>query len=90
MPLRQQNRETVAVENQFAMNELAQATGGLFYHSSNDLLKGLRQSFADGRDYYVLAYAPTNATAHGKFREIKVGAKTWWCALKCGYWEAAN
>ena len=47
------------------------ATGGVFYRNSNDLLKELRQSFADGREYYVLAYAPA-AVADGKFREIRV------------------
>ncbi len=86
------DRRTVAVENQSAMNELAQATGGVFYHDSNDLLKGLRQSFADGRDYYVLAYAPTNAAADGKFREIKVqvNGKNLVVRAKRGYWAAAN
>jgi VWFA-related protein len=92
MPRLQQDRETVAVENQSAMNELAQATGGIFYHNSNDLLKGLRQSFADGRDYYVLAYTPTNAAADGKFREIKVevDGKNLVVRAKRGYWTAAN
>jgi len=92
LPQLEQDRRTVAVENQSAMNELAQATGGVFYHDSNDLLKGLRQSFADGRDYYVLAYAPSNAAADGKFREIKVqvNGKNLVVRAKRGYWAAAN
>ncbi|HXJ92783.1 MAG TPA: VWA domain-containing protein [Terriglobia bacterium] len=92
LPQVEQDRRTVAVENQSAMNELAQATGGVFYHDSNDLLKGLRQSFADGRDYYVLAYAPTNAAADGRFREIKVevNGKNLVVRAKRGYWAAAN
>jgi VWFA-related protein len=92
LPQLAEDRRTVAFENQSAMNELAQATGGVFYHDSNDLLKGLRQSFADGREYYVLAYAPTNAAADGKFREIKVqvNGKSLVVRAKRGYWAAAN
>lgn len=92
MPQLQQDRETVAVDNESAMNELAQATGGVFYHNSNDLLKGLRQSFADGRDYYVLAYTSSNAAADGKFREIKVEVKgkNLTVRAKRGYWAQAS
>jgi VWFA-related protein len=92
LPQLKAERETVAVENQSAMNELAQATGGVFYHNSNDLLKGLRQSFADGRDYYVLAYASSNPAADGKFREVKVqvNGKNLLVRAKRGYWAEAN
>ena len=59
---------TSAFENQDAMNYLAAVTGGVFYHDSNDILKGLRQSFADGRQYYVLAYNSSNQASDSKYR----------------------
>jgi len=42
--------------------EIAEATGGTAFHDSNDLLGGLQRAFADGRDYYTIAYVSGNAT----------------------------
>jgi VWFA-related protein len=92
LPEIQQEKETIAIENQAALGELAAATGGIFFHSSNDLLKGLKQSFADGREYYLLAYVPTNRATDGKFREIKVQVrgKNFLTRAKRGYWTPTN
>ncbi len=88
LPMIEQQKDIRAHENQDAMTELAVATGGVFYHNSNDLLKGLRQAFADGREYYLLAYASTHKTPDGKFREIKVGVKGKEVVVRAkrGYW----
>jgi VWFA-related protein len=92
VPEVQSAKETSTAENQDAMNYLAEATGGVFYHDSNDILKGLRQSFADGRQYYVLAYDPSNGAADGKFRTIKVQVKgrNLMVRAKSGYWASAE
>ena len=66
---------TSDMENQDPMNYLAQATGGIFYHNSNDLSKGFHQSFSDGRSYYEFAYESTNPSTDGKYRAIKVQVK---------------
>jgi len=81
-----------AREQQDAMSFLATTTGGIFYHNQNDMLKGLRESLADGRSYYVLAYASTNHTADGKFRRIRleVRGKNLVVRAKIGYWAAAG
>ena len=80
------------LESQDAMNYLAVATGGVYYKNSNDMLKGLRQSFADGRQYYVLAYVPSNRAADGKYRTIKVlvNGKNLIVRAKDGYWGPAE
>ena len=52
--------------------EIAEATGGTAFHNSNNLLGGLQRAFADGRDYYTLAYVSGNANLDGKFRAITV------------------
>lgn len=78
----------VANENGDAMAELARETGGLFFENTNDLLKGIRRAFADGREGYTLAYIPTNTLMDGKFRKITVEAKgqKLHVASKTGYW----
>jgi VWFA-related protein len=92
LPRVQQQKETNALDTQAPLGELAAATGGVFFHSSNDLFKGMRQSFADGREYYVLAYVPTNPAADGKFREIKVQVKSGNVLVRAkrGYWATPN
>ena len=82
---------TSVMEKQDPMNFLAQATGGIFYHNSNDLLKGLRQAVADGRSYYELAYYSSNPAIDGKFRAIKVEVKDKNSVVRAkpGYWASA-
>ena len=82
------NRMTVAHENTDALTELARETGGLFFENNNDLLKGIRRAFADGRAYYVLAYVPKSTTQDGAFRHIAVELtnKKLRVTAKAGYW----
>ena len=87
-PQIQQLQYSMALEDQDAMAELASDTGGLFFRNGNDLLKGLRQALADGREYYMLSYVPTNRTSDGKFRAIKVdvSGRGLVARAKRGYW----
>ena len=82
------NTMTAAHENTDALFQLAHETGGLFFENSNDLLKGIQKAFADGREYYVLAYVPTNRDWDGKYRKIKVEVrgKRLSVTSKPGYW----
>jgi VWFA-related protein len=79
---------SAARESTDVLAELAHQTGGIFFENSNDLLKGLRQAVADGREYYVLAYAPENSAADGTYRKIVVTVKdtSWRVNAKAGYW----
>jgi VWFA-related protein len=72
-----------------AMEQLARATGGVYFHDG-DLLKQFRSALADGREYYVLAYMPKNGTRDGKFRSIAVETtdKKLSIRAKSGYWAA--
>ena len=92
LPEVQRAKESSAREEQGPMNYLAQTTGGVFYHDSNDLLKGLRQSFADGRLYYLLAYNSPNQLEDGKFHAIQVQVKgrNLVVRAKTGYWAPAK
>jgi VWFA-related protein len=70
--------------------EIASATGGTNFHDNNNLLTGLQRAFADGRDYYTLAYVSSNESLDGKFRAIKVQVRNRKVNIgaKRGYWAA--
>lgn len=76
------------IEESAALERLASATGGIHFHSSGDLAKQLGAAFADGREYYVVAYTPKNSARDGSFRAIRVeltkGNLT--VRAKPGYW----
>jgi len=81
---------TVAAGNATVMELLAQSTGGAFFQNSNDLVDGIRRSFADGRQYYLIAYTPVNKAMDGGFRRITVQVKdkSWSVQAKAGYWAS--
>ena len=70
------------------MEELAHATGGVYFHEGGDMLKQLRSALADGREYYVLTYTPRNTAQDGKFRRITVETtgRNLNIRAKEGYW----
>jgi VWFA-related protein len=75
-------------EESASMKEVAQATGGVYFHDSAEMLKQFRNALADGREYYVLAYAPKNGARDGKYRTITVETadKKLNIRAKAGYW----
>jgi VWFA-related protein len=75
-----------------SLSEIAAATGGTAFHNSNDILKGLERVFADGRQYYVLAYVPSSLNSDGKFHSISVRVRDskMLVSAKRGYWASAN
>jgi VWFA-related protein len=83
---------SAARESTDGLAQLARETGGLFFENSNDLMKGIRQAVADGREYYVLAYVPENNTMDGTYRKILITVKggKWRVNAKAGYWATGN
>jgi VWFA-related protein len=84
---------SVEFDNGSALAQLASATGGVYFHDSNDLQKGLHEALDDSRETYVLAYVPKNITQDGKFRQITVKVnlgnakgETVVIRAKAGYW----
>ena len=73
------------------LSGIAADTGGVAYQNSNDLFKGLERAFADGRQYYMLAYVPSNGAVDGKFRAITVRLNNDKLKIqtKKGYWADA-
>lgn len=74
------------------LTEIAAATGGTAFQNSNDILSGLQRAFADGREYYMLAYVSTNPNLDGKFRAISVRLQDAKLLVnaKRGYWATGT
>jgi len=88
LPALRRVAETAAWDNGSPMAQLARATGGMDFHNSNDVLKGIRQAFLDGRQYYLLSYVSKNSLADGTFRKITVRVKNQEVLVRArnGYW----
>lgn len=54
------------------MGELADGTGGFFFHNNNDLLEGFNRAASRPDVLYVLAFSPQNLRYDGSFHNIKV------------------
>ena len=74
------------------LSEIAAATGGTAFRNNNNLFAGLERAFADGREYYMLAYNPGNSNWDGKFRAIsvKLKDKKLQVSAKRGYWATSR
>ena len=62
------NREMVASD---VLAEVAEGTGGEFFHNDNDLKAGFG-ALAGSSVYYILAFAPSDVKQDGKFHALKV------------------
>jgi VWFA-related protein len=88
MPALMQDEDTVAWENGSPLAQLASATGGIYFHDNNDLLAGIHRAFDDERERYAIAYSPSNASADGTYRRIRVEIRNqnYKVYAKAGYW----
>ena len=82
----------IAVDQGQTLSEIAAATGGKAFQNSNDLAAGMKKALADGREYYMLAYVPSNEAQDGKFRkiEVKVRDASATVSAKRGYWASSQ
>jgi hypothetical protein len=55
--------------------ELADATGGTFFHNSNDLDGGFKRVAAVPEFFYVVGFSPENLKLDGSFHKLKVTLK---------------
>ncbi len=58
--------------NQDILAELAEATGGRFFHNSNDLGEGFRQIAMQPEFIYVLGFYPQNMKFDGSLHTLKI------------------
>jgi VWFA-related protein len=57
---------------QAVLKELTDATGGIFFHNSNDVDQGFRRVGAAPEYSYVLAFSPRDLNSDGRFHKLKV------------------
>ncbi len=73
-PFRQMFKEAEASMQTGALEELADGTGGIFFHGSNDLNEGFRRTAGTPEYTYMLGFAPKTLTGqtHSTYRHLKV------------------
>ncbi len=59
-------------ENGIILGELAEGTGGTFFHNRNDLDAGMLRAVASPDVSYVLGFSPQNLKLDGRFHVLKV------------------
>jgi VWFA-related protein len=60
---------------EFVLRDLAEGTGGTYYHNSNDLDAGFQRIASAPEFYYVLGFSPQNLKLDGRFHSLKVVIK---------------
>lgn len=71
----EKNEDVLRQDPRTGLDELATATGGLLFESTNNLRQAFDRIEGDLRNYYLLGYTPTNDNFDGKFRTIQVRVK---------------
>jgi VWFA-related protein len=67
-------RESALAEEDF-MAEVADGTGGTFFHNNNDMQEGLRNTASAPEFIYHLGFSPQNLKYDGSFHNLKVTLK---------------
>jgi VWFA-related protein len=68
-------QQEAATAESDVLGELADGTGGTFFHNNNDLQQGFRQTGATPEFMYVLGFSPQNLKFDGSYHSLKVTAK---------------
>jgi VWFA-related protein len=76
LSIKTQYQSQSAVAEEGIMEELADATGGRYYHNNNDLKAGFAEVAAAPEFVYVLGFSPQNLKLDGAYHTLKVTLKT--------------
>ena len=68
----ERNEDLLRFDPRGGLGELADETGGVLIHDTNDLSAGLRRINDDMRGYYLISYIPKNEDYNGRFRQISL------------------
>ena len=75
MTLKARYQSQSAVAEEGIMEELADATGGRYFHNNNDLKAGFAEVAAAPEFVYVLGFSPQNLKLDGAYHALKVTLK---------------
>jgi VWFA-related protein len=86
-----QYKQASMIESENVMADLADGTGGSFFHSNNDLQAGLNSLVSEPRYLYLLTFSPTTTKANGAYHGLKVKVDRSGVSLKArrGYFAPA-
>jgi VWFA-related protein len=87
-PLRTQFISTEELVQSEVLAELADGTGGTFFHNRNDIDQGLLQAAEEPQVSYLLGFTPQNLKLDGKYHHLKVtltGKQKWNIQARRGY-----
>lgn len=87
-PLRMSFISTEELAQSDVLAELADGTGGTFFHNRNDIDQGLLQAAQEPEVSYVLGFSPQNLKLDGKYHHLKVsltGKQKWSVQARHGY-----
>jgi hypothetical protein len=73
--VRQEFEHKRAYADEGVMQELADGTGGTFFHNDNDLKAGLDRLAARPEIIYVLGFSPQNLKPDGSYHPLKVNVR---------------
>jgi VWFA-related protein len=65
-----------ALADMDVLEELAEDTGGAFFHDNNDFAGGLKLAATQPEYIYVLGFAPQNLKLDGSYHKLKIVLKT--------------
>jgi VWFA-related protein len=65
-------RVAAQFEQEYPLRDIADGTGGTFFHNSNDLETGLKRAGAAPEVTYVLGFSPQSLKLNGNFHILKV------------------
>ncbi len=71
-----QYRSLEQLANTMVMADLADTTGGIFFHNNNDLAEGFRRLAGAPEYSYLLAFSPQNLKLDGHYHKLKVTLKS--------------
>jgi VWFA-related protein len=69
-------RVTAQASQEVVLAELADGTGGTFYHNRNDVDEAMREAGAAPAVSYVLGFSPQNLKFDGRFHTLRVALTT--------------
>ncbi len=69
--VRQYMRDTQQSDRD-VLSQIADGTGGAFFHNNNDLAEGFRRTAATPEYSYVIAFSPQNLKSDGSYHPLKV------------------
>jgi hypothetical protein len=67
-----QYQHASALADEDVMAELADGTGGSYFHNNNDLNEGFKKIAAAPEYYYLLGFSPHNLKPDGTFHKLKI------------------